>query len=323
MSEIKKKEDRTPWVITRKVLIPLDTNPDPDKNRDFYQVADVWALRGETLDRLAFYAGIKVLPQVSRFVDFKPREAATFVAVGYRINPMGEPIISQASKRISIPERAASLKEQVAAGKTTKAKADFIISNLKENLAAICESAAYHRLYRKLLGIRVTYNEPVPEVELTTCAAVRLLPAHRETIAIAERTFAALPVEEPKTEEEYVTEELEDLPVGEIEPEVLEESPFEPEITEAEQEQAVEEEEIERRARAEKPSDVPNVIPCSKCEQPMYLRLGKYGWYYACSGYPKCKNTLSIKKYKEQIATAEPEQKEQGEGTAEQKPLLE
>ena len=41
---------------------------------------------------------------------------------------------------------------------------------------------------------------------------------------------------------------------------------------------------------------------CPKCEAPLIIRLGKYGRFYACSQFPKCKytepleqNTLGIK----------------------------
>ncbi|MCJ7772193.1 MAG: topoisomerase DNA-binding C4 zinc finger domain-containing protein, partial [Desulfobacterales bacterium] len=33
---------------------------------------------------------------------------------------------------------------------------------------------------------------------------------------------------------------------------------------------------------------------CEKCEKPMLLKSGKYGDFLACSGYPDCKNTISI-----------------------------
>jgi DNA topoisomerase-1 len=32
---------------------------------------------------------------------------------------------------------------------------------------------------------------------------------------------------------------------------------------------------------------------CDKCRKPMVLRRGKYGDFFACSGYPECRNTLS------------------------------
>ena len=35
---------------------------------------------------------------------------------------------------------------------------------------------------------------------------------------------------------------------------------------------------------------------CSKCGKPMVIRKGRYGPFYACSGYPECKNIESIKK---------------------------
>lgn len=33
---------------------------------------------------------------------------------------------------------------------------------------------------------------------------------------------------------------------------------------------------------------------CEKCGMPMVIKQGKYGQFYACSGYPDCKNTLSV-----------------------------
>ncbi len=36
-------------------------------------------------------------------------------------------------------------------------------------------------------------------------------------------------------------------------------------------------------------------ISCEKCGSPMVIRSGAYGNFYACSNYPKCKNTLPIK----------------------------
>ncbi len=35
---------------------------------------------------------------------------------------------------------------------------------------------------------------------------------------------------------------------------------------------------------------------CSKCGAPLLIRLGKYGKFYACSRFPKCKHTESLKK---------------------------
>ncbi len=34
-------------------------------------------------------------------------------------------------------------------------------------------------------------------------------------------------------------------------------------------------------------------LVCEKCHKPMVLRHGKYGDFFACSGYPECRNTLS------------------------------
>jgi len=34
--------------------------------------------------------------------------------------------------------------------------------------------------------------------------------------------------------------------------------------------------------------------PCDKCGGKMVEKLGKYGIFYACSNYPKCKNTIKI-----------------------------
>ena len=36
-------------------------------------------------------------------------------------------------------------------------------------------------------------------------------------------------------------------------------------------------------------------LVCEKCGSPMVIRSGAYGNFYACSNYPKCKNTLPIK----------------------------
>ncbi|MEW5734829.1 MAG: type I DNA topoisomerase [Thermodesulfobacteriota bacterium] len=44
----------------------------------------------------------------------------------------------------------------------------------------------------------------------------------------------------------------------------------------------------------EPPADAPEAEPCDKCGKPMVVRQGKYGPFYACSGYPKCKNTRSM-----------------------------
>lgn len=43
-----------------------------------------------------------------------------------------------------------------------------------------------------------------------------------------------------------------------------------------------------------KPADIPTEITCEKCGQPMVIRWGRHGRFYACSGYPACKNTKPL-----------------------------
>lgn len=46
-----------------------------------------------------------------------------------------------------------------------------------------------------------------------------------------------------------------------------------------------------------KPSEVKETdMVCEKCGAPMVLRSGRYGSFYACSAYPKCRNTKQIAK---------------------------
>jgi len=52
----------------------------------------------------------------------------------------------------------------------------------------------------------------------------------------------------------------------------------------------IKEKEISRREATERPS---NEV-CDKCGRPMVIKLGRFGEFYACSGYPKCKNTKKI-----------------------------
>ena len=37
-------------------------------------------------------------------------------------------------------------------------------------------------------------------------------------------------------------------------------------------------------------------MTCPKCGRPMKLKEGKYGPFWACSGYPECSNIISVKK---------------------------
>ncbi|MCU0563077.1 MAG: type I DNA topoisomerase [Desulfobacterales bacterium] len=43
----------------------------------------------------------------------------------------------------------------------------------------------------------------------------------------------------------------------------------------------------------EPPADEPTDKRCEKCDRPMVLKRGPYGDFYACSGYPECRNTQS------------------------------
>ncbi len=43
-----------------------------------------------------------------------------------------------------------------------------------------------------------------------------------------------------------------------------------------------------------KPADIPTEMTCEKCGQPMVIRWGRHGRFYACSGYPACKNTKPL-----------------------------
>ncbi len=49
---------------------------------------------------------------------------------------------------------------------------------------------------------------------------------------------------------------------------------------------------VKAEAKPAEPTD----MVCEKCGQPMVLRSGRYGSFYACSAYPKCKNTKRIVK---------------------------
>jgi len=43
-----------------------------------------------------------------------------------------------------------------------------------------------------------------------------------------------------------------------------------------------------------KPADIPTEMTCEKCGQPMVIRWGRHGRFFACSGYPACKNTKPL-----------------------------
>ena len=45
--------------------------------------------------------------------------------------------------------------------------------------------------------------------------------------------------------------------------------------------------------RLEVPDQVTDII-CEKCGRPMVIKVGRYGKFLACPGYPECKNTKKI-----------------------------
>ena len=48
--------------------------------------------------------------------------------------------------------------------------------------------------------------------------------------------------------------------------------------------------------KADKKPVVETDLVCEKCGAPMVLRSGKFGSFYACSNFPKCRNTKQITK---------------------------
>jgi len=50
------------------------------------------------------------------------------------------------------------------------------------------------------------------------------------------------------------------------------------------------EKEIDKKELTEEPSEE----ICDKCRKPMIIKIGRYGKFLACSGFPKCKNTKPI-----------------------------
>src|SRR3989338_2762147 len=51
-------------------------------------------------------------------------------------------------------------------------------------------------------------------------------------------------------------------------------------------------EEVSKKEFTEKPTDK----ICPKCGAPLLIRLGKFGKFYACSAFPKCRYTESLEK---------------------------
>lgn len=39
----------------------------------------------------------------------------------------------------------------------------------------------------------------------------------------------------------------------------------------------------------------PKEVGCPECGFPMEVREGKYGYFWGCTNFPACENTLSIK----------------------------
>ncbi len=50
---------------------------------------------------------------------------------------------------------------------------------------------------------------------------------------------------------------------------------------------------------------------CEKCSKPMIIKMGRYGRFLACSGFPKCKNTLPLEKERQLIDKVCPDCKAQ------------
>jgi len=41
------------------------------------------------------------------------------------------------------------------------------------------------------------------------------------------------------------------------------------------------------------------IITCPHCSSDMVLKHGRFGWYYGCLKYPKCKSSISADRYGE------------------------
>lgn len=51
--------------------------------------------------------------------------------------------------------------------------------------------------------------------------------------------------------------------------------------------------------------DEPSNVTCENCGAPMVIKMGRFGKYLACSNYPECKTTKSLKKTAPEIVTDE------------------
>ncbi|MCX8026484.1 MAG: type I DNA topoisomerase [Thermodesulfovibrionales bacterium] len=54
-----------------------------------------------------------------------------------------------------------------------------------------------------------------------------------------------------------------------------------------------------------KPEDIPTDETCEKCGKPMVIRWGRHGRFYACSGFPDCKNTRPLETEQQETLTTE------------------
>ncbi|MFH2105114.1 MAG: type I DNA topoisomerase [Parcubacteria group bacterium] len=52
---------------------------------------------------------------------------------------------------------------------------------------------------------------------------------------------------------------------------------------------------------------------CPECSKPMVIKFGRFGQFYACSGYPDCKKTEPLEEEKKEMAKLEEESKEKCE----------
>jgi DNA topoisomerase-1 len=52
---------------------------------------------------------------------------------------------------------------------------------------------------------------------------------------------------------------------------------------------------------------------CPECGKPMVIKLGRFGRFYACSGFPECKHTEPLEEEKKEIEEIEKESKEKCE----------
>ncbi len=69
-------------------------------------------------------------------------------------------------------------------------------------------------------------------------------------------------------------------------------------------------ERIEEKDKTTKRSEVTTEATdekCPKCGQPLLIKLGRYGRFKACSGYPECNHTEDLNKKEGEESTAEPE----------------